>query len=379
MPRDGFDAKGRCVMRAWRSWRQAAFILSITTSLVATLCAQAVGAHMKSGLKWMDLKEYNKARQEFYLSSLIDEPGDAIEARYQVAMSYKLEGNLVQAIEACVDVCAISPKDARTRDLLSDIVTLTKNGLAAGDASSLTVLTRLLDRGLISPEPILKENVLPLLRSPDERVDAACFRLLKQQGMDVEGLAMLARDTNTIQRQKALRIVSEEADPRYQPVLKILMTDEQGRIKETAAVLLVERYDDGAAKAVVAQIYHAYLQDLIATARTKKRGLEFSGIDAETPTRLVQVSGIAWKLGDPSLACELVELVCDGTAYGFLADNLLASVERMGKPTLPYLKEVLTREPELRRSMEQKGLSDADSQINWRFEKVRAMVGSLER
>jgi hypothetical protein len=29
--------------------------------------------------------------------------------------------------------------------------------------------------------------------------------------------------------------------------------------------------------------------------------------------------------------------------------------------------------------MEQKGLSDADSQINWRFEKVRAMVGSLER
>lgn len=366
-------------MRMWTNGLRAIIILSIATSLAATLCAQAVGAHLKSGLKWMELKEYNKARREFYLSSLIDQPGDAVEARYQVALSYRLEGNLVQAVEACADVFAINPQDTRTSDLLGDIVALIKSGLAGGTVSSLTVLNLLLDRGLISPEPILEENVLPLLRSPDERVSDACFRLLKQRGMDAAGLAMLARDSNTIERQIALRIVTEDDDPRYQSVLKLLITDEQGRIKERAALLLVERYDDGAAKAVLARIYHVYLQGLIAYTRTRKRGLEFSGIDAETPTRLAQVAGMAWKLGDPSLARELVELVCEGTAYGFLADNLLASVERMGKPALPYLKEVLTREPELRRSMEQKGLTETEFQINWRFEKVSAMVDSLER
>ncbi|MGB9591688.1 MAG: hypothetical protein ACPL1K_04150, partial [Candidatus Kryptoniota bacterium] len=204
-------------------------------------------------------------------------------------------------------------------------------------ATGLAILNELLDRRFISSYPILKEKVLPLLKSASNDVVNQSFALLKRYGMEVEGLSMLANENDPTQRQKALMLIRANLDTRYLPILRVLAADEFKPLKEEAALLLLEKYDDNAAKLILAGIYHADLQKEIAIGRTE------IGYGVQFHDRISKILKIAPKLDDASFAGEFGELLCTGRVYGFLATALIDSIKQIGKPGVPYLREVLRK------------------------------------
>jgi hypothetical protein len=81
--------------------------------------------------------------------------------------------------------------------LITEISAATEKRLLSSDdrtrATGLAIFHELLDRRFISSSPILKEKVLPLLKSASNDVVNQSFTLLKRDGIEVEGLSMLAK------------------------------------------------------------------------------------------------------------------------------------------------------------------------------------------
>jgi hypothetical protein len=323
-------------------------------------------------MDWMELKRYENAREEFALA-IVEEPKN-LEARYQIALSYKLEGSLLRSVDSCAEILSIDAHHRKAEQLLTDIVSVTRSQLAAQDASALAVLRALMQHNLVQGQAILKTQVIPLLRSGNRGIVDESFRLLKVGGLDVDGLTTLANDSDRVQREKALRLVENNADRRYQVVLGVLVGDGDETIKERAALLLLERYDDNTAKLTLAEIYHVFVRKQIDEGRAQKEGLE---LNYPGGPRLSEIAAIAPKLGDPSFAGEFAELLCNGRVYGLLADGLMDSASKMGRPALPYLEVVLTREAEHRRLLEGKGFRN--DQIAWRFQRLRQLVDTLSK
>lgn len=346
----------------------------IIMSLQGLSFAQSNNPHFKRGMEWMDLKRYESARQEFSLA--INQEPKNFEARYQIALSYSLEGDLSSSIKWCVETLSASPRHSKTQKLLTGIYAATEKRLLSSDdqtrATGLVILRELLDRRLISSSPILKEKVLPLLKSASNEVVNRSFALLKRDGIEVEGLSMLANENDPTQRQKALRLITANLDTRYLPVLRVLATDESKSLKEAAALLLLETNGDAAAKLVLAGIYHADLQEEIAVGRTEK------GDGVQFHDRISKILKVALKLDDASFAGEFGELICTGRVYGFLATDLMSSISQIGKPGVPYLREVLSKEAEFRDLLRQRGFKQ-QSKVDWRFNDLRRVIMAFEK
>jgi hypothetical protein len=323
-------------------------------------------------MEWMDLKRYENARQELLLA-IKDEPKH-VEARYQIALSYNLEGDLSSAIKWCAETLSVTPKHAMTQKLISEISAATEKQLLSSEdrlrATGLVLLRELIDQRFVSPLPIIREKVVPLLRSASKDVVNQSFNLLKREKIEIEGLSMLAKDDDPAQRQKALKLIIASADKEYLPVLRALANDKLEPIREEASLLLLEKYDDSSAKTVLAEIYHAYLQKEIAIGRDEKEGVEFHD-------RISKILKVSPKLGDASFAREFAELLCVGRIYGFLANGVTGAIKSIGKPGVPHLREVLSREREFRDLLRQKGLRP--DQIDWRFTSLKNVIATLEK
>jgi hypothetical protein len=166
-------------------------------------------------------------------------------------------------------------------------------------------------------------------------------------------------------------LITANLDTRYLPILRVLAADELKPLKEEAALLLLEKYDDNAAKLVLAGIYHADLQKEIAVGRTEK------GFGVEFHDRIGKILVMAPKLDDASFAGELGELLCTGRVYGFLAKDLISSIKKMGKPGVKYLRAVLSKEAEFRGLLRERGFNDP-SQVDWRFNSLRGVIRDFE-
>ncbi len=126
--------------------------------------------YFRRGLEWMGIKRYDEARREF-LQAIVQEPKN-VEARYQTALSYRLQGQLGSAIEWCAETISVDPSYKKTSELVKEISTLTENLLSSSDdqqcITGLEFLSELLDRRLISSELIVREKVIPLGSTPSQ-------------------------------------------------------------------------------------------------------------------------------------------------------------------------------------------------------------------
>lgn len=360
-------------MRDEKSLVTFIIIACLISTLLRCSNSETSNPHFKRGMEWMDIKGYDNARLEFL--QVIEQEPKNVEARYQIALSCRFQENLHSAIDWCIETLSIAPNHAKTRKLVKDISELTEKLLLSPDERSqikgLALLGELIEHRFVSTQPILEQKVIPLLKSASRKVANQTFALLKREGVDVEGLSNLAKDNDPEQRWKALNFIRTNIDKRYLPVLHILTKDKSEPIKEEAALLLMNRFGDDTAKSILAEIYHAHLQKEIARGRGDK------GIGVQFDKRVKKIATLAPKLGDPSFAGELAELLCVGKVYGILATDLINSMKKIGKPAVPYLREVLNREIEFRRLLRQKGFRP--DQIDWRFRYIRNVITTLDR
>ena len=330
---------------------------------ITVSCGQAKNSHMKRGSEWMELKRFQEARQEF-TQVITEEPKNA-EARYEIARSYQLERNFVEAIQWAddclkVDKTATAPKGLIkqvTDETYSMLQTDQPNANGAGIAS----LVALLKSGYISPQdPAITKALAPLLGSADERIAEETLTLLVSINGDSAALLRLAQSKDSSMRIRAFELIRNHFGEKYAPALREILSDSSENLRHDVARLLVEKLHDEKAKTVLAGIYHAWLQNEIAIGRTAKdTGIEFSD-------KISEVASVGPGLGEPSLAGELAELLFVGRVYGFLDRPIRSAVSEMGEPARPYVAKKLEHVSEYRSLLQARGFDS--SRIDWRFQ-----------
>jgi tetratricopeptide (TPR) repeat protein len=352
-----------------REMRKSLWVLSFILQIaLATDVVAQTSSPLRRGLDWMDLKEYAKARHEFELA--IQQEPKNIEARYQIALSYRREGNFESAIGWCRRILNIAPDHAKTKALakeMSDLVVAALETSTSGRTlTALKIVPAFFDTGFLSPSAVLRSHVLALLHSSDHDVTRAALALLNARGFRSDALNVLARDSAHGKREMAMHEISSDpaSNPEYVPVLKILASDQVSFIRERAVSILALRYQDADGKTKLAQILHQRLDREIEIGRTER------GPGVQFHEAIQEAARIGPTLGDPSLAGKLAELLANGRVYGFLADDLQRSFVAFGPSARPHLEAVLQREPELRSLLRAKGFTDK-SQVDWRFDRIR--------
>lgn len=306
------------------------FIIIIAISAISGVAYAKENPHMSRGKDWLELKNYDKARDEF--ETVINEEPKNIEARYYIAKSFYEQGYLGRANKWCNEILRINKKHKNTKKLKKEVIVSLQN---------------------------------QFLSDGSPKIDYAILEVLKNENIDVFPLIeQLAKSSKDYQRKKVFELLDECPDDNSaQRMLNVLLNDPKTDIKEEAATILVDTYNSDEAKSVLAKMYHAYLQEEIA----KNMQEQSSKISDRTVSKILK---IAPKLDDPSFAGEFAELICAGRFYGVVPGKLMKSATQMGGPALPYLSSVLNREQELKDFLrEVKGFSDK-SQIDWRFHLV---------
>jgi ankyrin repeat protein len=194
--------------------------------------------HLKRGREWKELKEYDKARDEF--SQVITEEPKNVEARYLMAESYYQENDFLQAIKWAQETLSMELKHDRAEALLVEI---RKKGIEFLNSSDPTVQLS----GLQIIEKLPSQEVVSDLKaaigSQDNRIALKAESLLKSinpNELRSAWIALLQAPNASIQEKAAEKLWALERFPEAAQILRPKYVKLFMEGNETAGDRLVE-------------------------------------------------------------------------------------------------------------------------------------------